>query len=187
MSQGSLRCPKLLECYSRLRAEDIRDEAFQVCPYHCTGQMRILSFHLSRHPLYKGVIRFLAHQRTPSRQLFGRGIGKKAFTDLGYRLFRDKDWLGATFTCGNLTGDNNNRYRVCQLLLHLWNYETQLKATTRDRHNIESLKDLWHHIGQATHIQWEEDASLEIDDSNMRVIWWKLRGLDRSQFQEIGS
>ncbi|KAL2869558.1 class I SAM-dependent methyltransferase [Aspergillus lucknowensis] len=256
---------QLLENYSGIPAEDVvshvlklRDEAFQICPYPCIGQMRFLSFHLSRHPLYGRVmeylrnnpkagfldagccvgqeIRFLAHQGIPSHQLFALDL-EQAFIDLGYQLFRDKDSLQATFTCGNLLEDNDSQALTQTLggkidivfagsLLHLWNYETQLKATTRlvrllrdqvgvmvigrqvgslfagdypltgfndgtqYRHNLESLKGLWHDIGQATHTQWKVDASLEIDDvvrqntdaswgdSNMRVIWWSATRIE---------
>ncbi|KAL4989313.1 hypothetical protein BDW68DRAFT_71886 [Aspergillus falconensis] len=166
----NLDAQKLLESYSGLRAEDfvshvltLRDEAFQVCPYPCIGQMRFLAFHLSRHPLYGRVVEYLrsnvkagfldagccvgqeirplAHQGIQSHQLFGLDM-ERAFIDLGYQLFRDKDRLEVTFTCGKLTKDNDSEVLTQTLsgkidivfassLHHLWNYETQLKSTTR--------------------------------------------------------
>ncbi|RDW76601.1 class I SAM-dependent methyltransferase [Aspergillus mulundensis] len=55
---------------------------------------------------------------------------------------------------------------------------------TQYRHNLESLKGLWHDVGQATSTQWKVEARLEMEDllrqnldaswgdSNMRMIWW---------------
>ncbi|KAL4945864.1 hypothetical protein BDV06DRAFT_3816 [Aspergillus oleicola] len=161
---------KLLEEYSGLKPEDVlshvltlREEAFEICPYPCIGQMRFLSFHIKRHPLYQRVleylrnnpsaglldagccvgqeIRFLANQGIPSSQLFGLDI-EQPFIDLGYRLFKDKDRLDATFALGNLTEDNDTEDVAKTLggkidivfassLLHLWDYGTQLKVALR--------------------------------------------------------
>ncbi|KAL4809451.1 hypothetical protein BDV18DRAFT_132099 [Aspergillus unguis] len=55
---------------------------------------------------------------------------------------------------------------------------------TMYRHNLESMKGLWHDVGQATQTQWKVEAELKVDetvlrnvdaswgDSNMRIIWW---------------
>ncbi|KAL4934703.1 class I SAM-dependent methyltransferase [Aspergillus undulatus] len=86
-------------------------------------------------------IRYLAHQGISSHQLFGLDI-EKPFIDLGYQLFKDKDRLEATFALGNLTDDNDSQALAKSLgekidivfassVLHLWDYETQLKVATR--------------------------------------------------------
>ncbi|KAL4948744.1 hypothetical protein BDW69DRAFT_87575 [Aspergillus filifer] len=167
---------KLLEEYSGLKPEDVlphvltlREEAFKICPYPCIGQMRFLSFHIKRHPLYERVLeylqnnssaglldagccvgqelRFLANQGIPGSQLFGIDL-EQPFIDLGYRLFKDKDRLGATFVLGNLMEDGNfmedNDTEAltktlggnidivfASSLLHLWEYSTQLKVALR--------------------------------------------------------
>ncbi|KAL5002626.1 hypothetical protein BDV10DRAFT_181346 [Aspergillus recurvatus] len=221
---------QLLESYSGLRAEDVVS--------HVLTLARCASSPLISHAIYERVveyllsnpeigfldagccveqeIRFLAHEHIASRQLYGLDMDK-AFIDLGYQLFRDKDRLEATSTCGNLTKDDDSKALTQTLggkidivfassLLHLWNSETQLKATTRlvagdypltgfndgtqHRHKLESLKGLWHDIGQVTHTEWKVDALLEIDDAvrqnmdaswgdlNMRVIWWSATRIE---------
>lgn len=162
----------LLKNYSGFQAEEVlphvlslRAEAFRIYHYPCIGQMRFLSFHIPRHPLFERVlehlrnnptagfldagccfgqeIRYLAHQGIPSRQLFGLDV-EQAFIDLGYKLFRDKDRLEATFTLGDLTVDDGGSEEAltqtlggkidiayASSLFHLWDYGTQLKAATR--------------------------------------------------------
>ncbi|KAL4791710.1 hypothetical protein BDV19DRAFT_401050 [Aspergillus venezuelensis] len=161
---------KLLEEYSGLKSEDVlphvltlREEAFKICPYPCIGQMRFLSFHIKRHPLYERVLeylrnnpsaglldagccvgqelRFLANQGIPGSQLFGLDL-EQPFINLGYRLFKDKDRLDATFVLGNLMEDDDTEALTNTLggktdivfassLLHLWEYGTQLKVALR--------------------------------------------------------
>ncbi|KAL4964559.1 class I SAM-dependent methyltransferase [Aspergillus stella-maris] len=209
---------KLLEEYSGLKPEDVlphvltlREEAFKICPYPCIGQMRFLSFHIKSHPLYERVLeylrnnpsaglldagccvgqelRFLASQGIPGSQLFGLDL-EQPFIDLGYRLFKDKDWLDATFI----------DIVFASSLLHLWEYGTQLKVALRlvhllrdqpgvmivgrqmgsvlageyplagfrdgttYRHNALSIKGMWHDIEKATQTRWKVEASLMKDD-----------------------
>ncbi|KAE8153048.1 hypothetical protein BDV25DRAFT_169590 [Aspergillus avenaceus] len=177
-------------------------------------------------------IRFLADQGIRDTQLFGLDL-ERSFIDLGYELFKDRGRLNATFVTGDLTSSQGvyGSSEVQRLgetidvvfassLLHLWEYETQLKVSARlvrlcrdtpgvmvmgrqmgstlagsydlkeysqaahYRHNVESLKGLWHDIGLETGTQWRVEAGLYVDevnqkyvnvswnDDNGRMIWW---------------
>ncbi|BDD63640.1 hypothetical protein MPDQ_005757 [Monascus purpureus] len=89
-------------------------------------------------------IRFLASQVIPESQLFGCDL-EQIFIDLGYRLFRDKDKLQATFAIGDLTAEEST-LEAGQLtqklfgkldvvfassLFHMWDYDTQFRAALR--------------------------------------------------------
>ena len=128
--------------------------------------MRFLAFNLSRMPFYDRVvdrlrtdlsanfldagccfgqeIRSLADHGIPGKQLFGCDL-EQVFIDLGYRLFRDKDRLEATFATGDLTAEDT-KFAGSQLmqimsgkidiifassLFHLWDYDTQVRAAIR--------------------------------------------------------
>ncbi|KAJ5150324.1 hypothetical protein N7448_001902 [Penicillium atrosanguineum] len=162
---------RLLESYSSFRPDEVlphvlklRDEAFSICDYPCIGQLRFLSFSLPEHTVYSRVltrlredptagfleagccfgqeIRYLADQGIPGIQLMGCDV-EPAFFDLGYKLFRDQDTLGATFVSGDLTSEqclepstDISRYLASKVdivfassLFHLWNYECQVRAS----------------------------------------------------------
>ncbi|KAE8158965.1 hypothetical protein BDV40DRAFT_307441 [Aspergillus tamarii] len=89
-------------------------------------------------------IRHLVDQGIPGKQLFGCDL-EQVFIDLGYQLFRDKDRLEATFATGDLTADDsaftgsplsqNLSGKIdiifASSLLHLWDYDTQVRAAIR--------------------------------------------------------
>ncbi|PYI18916.1 hypothetical protein BO99DRAFT_385569 [Aspergillus violaceofuscus CBS 115571] len=90
-------------------------------------------------------IRYLANEGIHGRQLFGCDL-EQIFIDLGYRLFRDADRLEATFVTGDLTAGEDEEFaqgRLAQTVngkievvltnsvLHLWDYETQVKVAAR--------------------------------------------------------
>ncbi|KAE8372335.1 hypothetical protein BDV26DRAFT_274377 [Aspergillus bertholletiae] len=170
----------LLERYSGLAPAEVsphvlslRDEAFKVYHYPCIAQMRFLAFNFSRMPFYQRVlerlrgdssanfldagccfgqeIRYLADQGIPGKQLFGCDL-EQVFIDLGYRLFRDKDRLEATFVTGDLTADDaafaesplsqgvSGKVDIifASSLFHLWDYDTQVRAA---RHLVQLCRD----------------------------------------------
>ncbi|RAH87432.1 hypothetical protein BO86DRAFT_405463 [Aspergillus japonicus CBS 114.51] len=121
----------LLEEYSGLQPDEVlphvlalRDEAFNIFPYPCIGQMRFLSCHLARLPFYPHVLarlraspahgfldagccvgqelRHLVHCASiPASQLYGFDL-EPGFFDLGYKLFRDDaHTFPATFVGGD--------------------------------------------------------------------------------------
>ncbi|KAJ5384779.1 hypothetical protein N7517_002690 [Penicillium concentricum] len=143
-----------------------RDEAFKIYHYACIGQIRFLSFNLSSLPFYNKVLdrlrsdttagfldagcclgqelRFLANREIPDSQLFDCDI-EQVFVDLGYRLFRDRGHLDATFVVGDMAAVSGQD-GACHLegrlggkinivfassLFHLWDYETQVRAAVR--------------------------------------------------------
>ncbi|KAE8338051.1 hypothetical protein BDV24DRAFT_153922 [Aspergillus arachidicola] len=163
----------LLERYSGLPPAEViphvlslRDEAFKVYHYPCIGQMRFLAFNFPRMPFYHRVvdrlradpsttfldagccfgqeIRYLVDQGIPGKQLFGCDL-EQVFIDLGYKLFRDKDRLEATFVTGDLTADDpafagsplsqtlSGKIDIifASSLLHLWDYDTQVRVAIR--------------------------------------------------------
>jgi SAM-dependent methyltransferase len=129
----------LLESYSNIKPDKVlqhvvtlRDEAFSVYHYSCIGQMRFLSFNLSKMPFYPRIlkllksspnagfldagccfgqeIRFLANQGIPHSQLYGCDL-EQVFIDLGYRLFLDGEGkLGAKFFVGDLAQPQETTY-----------------------------------------------------------------------------
>ncbi|KAJ5090811.1 hypothetical protein N7532_009495, partial [Penicillium argentinense] len=128
--------------------------------YPCIGQLRFLSFNLSESPHYPRVIerlrkdpatrfldagccfgqeiRFLADQGILGKQLYGIDL-EQAFLALGYQLFLDKDRLQATLIAGDILRKGQLSQEIsgkidincASSLLHLWDYETQLKAAVR--------------------------------------------------------
>ncbi|KAL6230770.1 hypothetical protein BDW75DRAFT_234139 [Aspergillus navahoensis] len=135
-----------------------------------SGPMRFLTFHHSRYSFHGRVGEDL------------RSNSKARFLDPGCCVRQEIRFLDPT-------GDNVSEALIQMLgskinimfagsLLHLWNYETQLKATTRlarllrdqvgvmvYRHNLESLKGLWPDMEQMTHTLWKVDALLEGNDA----------------------
>ncbi|BAE56567.1 hypothetical protein BDV35DRAFT_345226 [Aspergillus flavus] len=128
----------MLENYSGLKPEEViphvltlRDEAFQIFPYPCIGQMRFLSCHLSRLPFYQHVLarlrvspangfldagccvgqelRHLVYAASiPGSQLYGFDL-EAGFFELGYKLFRDNaDAFPATFVGADLGGSDED-------------------------------------------------------------------------------
>ncbi|EED19376.1 conserved hypothetical protein [Talaromyces stipitatus ATCC 10500] len=152
----------LLQSYSNLAPEEIsrhvltlRDEAFAVYKYSCIGQMRFLSFNLSRMPFYPRLLELL--KSSPGGGFLDAGCcfaqeirflanEESVFIDLGYRLFLDKGKLGATFITGDLTELDEATYQSRPLarelgnkmiaifassLFHMWDYEDQLLVAGR--------------------------------------------------------
>ncbi|KAI1408090.1 hypothetical protein F5Y13DRAFT_173342 [Hypoxylon sp. FL1857] len=138
----------------------IRDKAFALYPWPCIGQMRFLRFSLASYPSYGTVLERLRSD-PESRFLdlgccFGQDIRKlfidgvkphqlvgldlvPEFHSLSYDLFRDASKLEFEFHARDLHDDNadwsplQNRFDVLHLtsLLHIWNWEGQVKAAQR--------------------------------------------------------
>ncbi|KAJ5569151.1 hypothetical protein N7450_011637 [Penicillium hetheringtonii] len=155
--------PHVLKLLNLPKIHRQRDEAFSIWHYPCIGQLRFLSFSLPEHTVYSRVlarlredpsshfleagcyfgqeIRYLADQGIPGIQLMGCDV-EPAFFDLGYKLFRDQNTLGATFVSGDLTSEqclesstgisrclaNMVDIVFASSLFQLWNYECQVHA-----------------------------------------------------------
>ncbi|KAI1212596.1 uncharacterized protein F4807DRAFT_342132 [Annulohypoxylon truncatum] len=138
----------------------IRDKAFALYPWPCIGQMRFIRLSLASYPSYASVlerIRSNANARfldlgccfgQDIRKLFIDGARPEQlvgldlvpeFNALSYELFRDASKLSFEFHARDLHDDNAdwspllNRFDVLHLtsLLHIWNWEGQVKAAQR--------------------------------------------------------
>ncbi|RDH29535.1 hypothetical protein BDQ94DRAFT_84240 [Aspergillus welwitschiae] len=159
----------MLESYSGLAPEEVishvlalRDEAFQIFPYPCIGQMRFLSCHLSRLPFYDHVLarlraspangfldagccvgqelRHLVYAASiPPFQLYGFDL-EAGFFELGYKLFRDNaETFPATFVGADL-GVSDEEWE-----------KTEIVAKMRGKIDIiwaGSLLHFWDYEGQ---------------------------------------
>ncbi|PYH41198.1 uncharacterized protein BP01DRAFT_328182 [Aspergillus saccharolyticus JOP 1030-1] len=164
----------LLEEYSGLAPEEVlphvlalRDEAFDIFPYPCIGQMRFLSWHLGRLPFYEKVLahlraspangfldagccvgqemRHLVHRASiPAAQLYGFDL-EPGFFELGYKLFRDNaETFPATFVSGDLGVEDEDWARG------------QIVAAVRGKVDVVwagSLLHFWDYEGQVRGVQ----------------------------------
>ncbi|KAI1100872.1 hypothetical protein F4804DRAFT_317773 [Jackrogersella minutella] len=138
----------------------IRDKAFALYPWPCIGQMRFVRLSLASYPSYAGALERL-RSNPDARFLdigccFGQDIRKlfidgvkpqqlvgldlvSEFNTLSYDLFRDAPKLSFEFHARDLHDDDadwsplQERFDVLHLtsLLHIWNWEGQLKAAQR--------------------------------------------------------
>lgn len=162
---------KLLEEYSHIPADQIlshvlaiRDKAFKLWSYACIGQVRFLDYTIPRHPYYAPTVarlragatfldagccfgqelRFLVHEeKIPGEQLYGFDL-ERAFLEMGYELFKDKDHLGATMFTGDLLADpsapeakdlNAHEGKMdivhAASVLHCWAWDDMVRAAKR--------------------------------------------------------
>ncbi|KAH3909676.1 hypothetical protein HBI56_059030 [Parastagonospora nodorum] len=150
-----------LETYSKIPPEEvskhiytIREKAWNIRPYPCTGIGAFLLPSISRHPAYPSILsrlksgdklldvgcyvgqdlRRLALDGSPTDGLYGVDIVNH--WDLGYEFFNDKDRFLASYiesdilfpneALGNLNGQMDVIFIVH--VLHQWDWETQILA-----------------------------------------------------------
>jgi SAM-dependent methyltransferase len=132
-----------------------RDRAWEIHPYPCVGQLRIIDLCLSRSPSYQLVLsrlqngarlldlgccfaqdlRKLVRDGAPSTNLYGAEL-KPEFISLSYELFLDKDTFGAHFMQADIFEEGGalqeleGKMDIVQvgLFLHLFDLEGQTAA-----------------------------------------------------------
>ncbi|ESZ99047.1 hypothetical protein SBOR_0581 [Sclerotinia borealis F-4128] len=168
MQQRTIQTQKLLEEYSNIPREEqskhvheIRDQAWAIRSYPCTGLGVFLVPYISRSPAYPvilqklgegeklldigcflgGDFRRLVFDGAPSTNLYGIDI--VSHWDVGFSLFNDRSHFGAHFIAASITTPPESQPSpLLQLLgsfsilsisavLHQWNYVDQLACAIK--------------------------------------------------------
>ncbi|KAL4978334.1 hypothetical protein BDW66DRAFT_158147 [Aspergillus desertorum] len=158
----------------------LQEEAIRVCPYPCISQIRVISFHLSRHRLYECVVEYLRSDLKGGFLDAGCCVGQRSNLCMG-NLTKDSDSkaltqtlsgnidiLKATTRLRRLFRDQVRFMGVGRQLGSLFAADyplTGFNHGTQYCHNLESLKG----CGSI-------DASG--GDLNMRIIWWSATRIE---------
>ncbi|CAI6336127.1 unnamed protein product [Periconia digitata] len=153
----------LFETYSNIPREkiadhivNVRNESWKVYPYPCIGRFRFLDLGLVNFEEYGEVldrlrggqrlldlgccfgqeIRKLVADGAPADNLYGCDL-KKEFTELGYKLFEDRDRLSARFLAADIFEEDSELSTLKGTLdivytgsfFHLFNYSQQYAAS----------------------------------------------------------
>ncbi|KAF1958826.1 hypothetical protein CC80DRAFT_20847 [Byssothecium circinans] len=154
---------RLLEKYSRIPADQVinhvvsvRDEAWKTFPYPCLGQFRFLDLSLKHYDQYEEILerlgrgqrlldmgccfgqelRQLAADGIPSENLYGCDLIAE-YIELGYKLFQDRNRIGAHFLSANIFDNESALSKFtqeidivyCGSFFHLFGYEDQVTAS----------------------------------------------------------
>ncbi|GAB7366189.1 hypothetical protein MBLNU230_g7749t1 [Neophaeotheca triangularis] len=156
----------LLESYSKIAPGEVndhvvavREKAWAIFPYPCIGQWRFLELSLGHHDLYPEVlqrmktgnetlldlgccfgqdIRRLVADGVDSANCYGCDL-QQPFMELGYDLFRDRNWLKSSFIEADIfdeasrlsTLDGKVDIVVASSFFHLFGYEQQKMVAHR--------------------------------------------------------
>jgi len=162
-SEISQSARKLLESYSKIPSEkvtqhviDVRERAWEVCPYPCIGQFRFIDMSMEQMPDYQEIvdrvkkgdtlldmaccfgqeIRKLVSDGAPSENLYGCDL-QKDFIDLGYDLFLDKSTLKSQFVVADIFNEQSDLHRLrgkmdmvyAGSFFHLFGWAQQVQAS----------------------------------------------------------
>lgn len=154
---------RILESYSGIPSEDVfqhvvklRDEAWKIFPYPCIGQFRFLEPSFAELEEYGEVlerlgegqklldmaccvgqtIRQLVADGAPAENIYGCDL-QQGFIELGYKLFKDRDKLGAKFLVADIFDSNSALAGLTGQIdmiyagsfFHLWGLEKQKEVS----------------------------------------------------------
>ena len=149
----------ILETYSHIPSSEvfphvvkIRDEAYKIHPYPCIGRFHFLEGQLPKMSQYPDIIarvkkgeklldmacgfgqaiRQLVLDGVPVQNLYGCDL-LPGFIEMGYKLFRDKETLGAKFLTADIFAEDSALTKLrgeidivyAALFLHLWGLKDQ--------------------------------------------------------------
>ncbi|TGO75077.1 hypothetical protein BELL_0236g00160 [Botrytis elliptica] len=207
-------CRRLLENYSKISPEDvrqhiydIREKAWAIRPYPCTGLGRFLDNLLAQSPAYKDVVArlkggdsfidigcFLGQELrhllwelngAPTDQLHAVDIVNH--WDLGYEFFRDKDTFKVDFFEDDMLQPREQLKALhgtmdvilVNQIFHQWNLENQIEGATQSLlQSPETWKEVWDEVGKRTGTQWKTES---------RLLTWEQLGNDPKESAYMGT
>jgi len=154
---------ELLVDYAGLKEEELlphvhqmRDKAFQECPYGCVGLFAFTYPSIQRTPKYAEIldrikngqqyldlgcgfgqnIRKLVFDGAPAANITGADLSQ-TLIDCGFEYFRDRDTLGSKFVIGDILNNESAAFVEAKgsfdiifaaMVYHLWGWKDQVRA-----------------------------------------------------------
>ncbi|KAF5875633.1 putative methyltransferase domain-containing protein [Botrytis fragariae] len=183
---------QLLGKYSHIPPEEqskhvheIRDQAWDIRAYPCTGVGAWLVPQLCRNPVYPEILERIqaVYNGAPSDKIYAIDI--VSHWNMGYNLFRDRDRFSAQFIEADIVSESEvlaplrgqvGQVKAAKQLItftkgpgpvivgnQIGNYKAQevtLKSLVVPmwRHSPESFEKVWDQVGQETGTKWETQA-----------------------------